>query len=384
MTTLAVRRYDTGEPVVVEIAEGRIASVQPLPPGASPPSLWVAPALFDIQINGALGHRFGSPELTAEEIWSIVTVCHRHGLGGLCPTLITDSTDNLVQALRSLSRALAQDRHLGTVMPCFHLEGPWISPEDGPRGAHSREHVRPPDWDEFLRLQDAAQGRIRLLTLAPEWEQAVRFIEKVVQTGVVVALGHTAASEADIQAAIDAGARLSTHLGNGCAVWLHRHENVLWYQLAADQLWCSLICDGHHLPPAILRCLVRCKTPDRVLLTCDASPLAGMPPGQYTVWGQKLEVLADGRIVVAGTPYLAGSSVFTDTCVRQVIAHAGVSLSESIAMASARPRSLLGLPQATLQPGQPADLILFTLDARGLPWLERTLVRGTAYPAQWE
>src|SRR5205814_7778712 len=132
---------------------------------------------------------------------------------------------------------------------------------------------------------------------------------------VVVSLGHTAASPARIREAISAGARLSTHLGNGSHALLPRHENYLWEQLASDELWASVIADGHHLPPAILRCILRMKTPARVILTCDASSLAGRPPGRYREWGQDLEVRPEGEVVVSGTPYLAGSAVFTDTCV---------------------------------------------------------------------
>src|SRR5205807_8371003 len=131
------------------------------------------------------------------------------------------------------------------------------------------------------RLQDAAGGRIRLVTLAPEHEGALAFIDRLVDSGVVVALGHTGASGSRIRDAIRAGARLSTHLGNGCHALLPRHDNYLWEQLAADELWASIICDGHHLPPPVVRCLLRVKTPTRTILTCDAGSLAGLPPGRY-------------------------------------------------------------------------------------------------------
>src|SRR5205814_8379039 len=139
-------------------------------------------------------------------------------------------------------------------------------------------------------------------------------IEKLAQNGVVVALGHTAASPDEIRAAIRAGARLSTHLGNGSHPLLPRHENYFLEQLAADALWASIICDGHHLPASLVRCIVRVKSSARLILTCDASPMAGLPPGRYRDWGQDFEVLEGGKIVVPGTPFLAGSGVFTDLC----------------------------------------------------------------------
>jgi N-acetylglucosamine-6-phosphate deacetylase len=193
----------------------------------------------------------------------------------------------------------------------------------------------------------------------------LQFIEKLVAGGIVVALGHTAASGPRIRDAVAAGARLSTHLGNGCHAVLPRHDNYLWEQLAADALWASVICDGHHLPPAVARCIVRVKTPARTILTCDASPLAGLPPGTYREWGQAFEVLPGGKIVVPGTSYLAGSGVFTDACVGTAVRFAGVSLAEAVDMASARPRELLGLPPRKLEAGAVADLVLFDWEPGG-------------------
>src|SRR5205807_3893381 len=191
------------------------------------------------------------------------------------------------------------------------------------------------DGDEFGRLQDASGGRIRLVTLAPEQDGAMRFIERLVGAGVVVAIGHTAADGRQIRDAIAAGARLSTHLGNGAHSVLPRHENYIWEQLAADELWASIICDGHHLPPAVVRCIVRVKTPARTILTCDAGSLAGLPPGRYREWDQEFEVRPEGKIVVADSGYLAGSWAFTDLCIGNVIRHVGVSLGEALDMADA-------------------------------------------------
>jgi N-acetylglucosamine-6-phosphate deacetylase len=254
------------------------------------------------------------------------------------------------------------DEEIARAVSAIHLEGPYISAEDGPRGAHPRQYIRKPDWDEFERWQNAAGGRIRLMTLAPEHEGSLAFIEQLVQAKVVVSLGHTAAISARIREAISAGARMSTHLGNGCHALLPRHDNYLWEQLAADELWASIICDGHHLPSALIRCILRVKTPRRTILTCDASSLAGMPPGRYREWDQELEVLPEGKIVVSESGFLAGSWSFTDRCIGNAVRDGGVSLSEAIEMASIRPRELLGLPINRLEVGQPADLVLFEWD----------------------
>jgi N-acetylglucosamine-6-phosphate deacetylase len=337
---------------------------------------WVAPALFDLQINGCQGRSFNSPRLTADDIGQVVAVCRAHGLGGFCPTLVSNSAEALTHGLETIARVCDSEGALARAIPAVHLEGPYISPEDGPRGAHPLEHIRPPDWEEFQRLQEASGGRIRLVTLAPECPGALPFIERLVARGVVVALGHTAASGEQIRAAVTAGACLSTHLGNGTHATLPRHDNYLWEQLAADGLWASVICDGHHLPPALIKCILRVKTPARAVLTCDASSLAGLPPGRYNEWGQELEVLSDGKVVVPGTPFLAGSGVFTDTCVGIAVRDGGVTLREALDMAGARPRSLLGLDPPALAPGHPADLVLLDWQPDGPIRVAGTVING--------
>jgi N-acetylglucosamine-6-phosphate deacetylase len=175
-------------------------------------------------------------------------------------------------------------------------------------------------------------------------------------------LGHHNATAQQIAQAVQAGARLCTHLGNGCDLMLPRHPNYLWEQLANDALWASLICDGHHLPSSVIKCFLRCKTPRRCILISDASPLAGLPPGRYPLWGKVIELLPNGRTEVRderGQTVLAGASAFLDTGVLRAWQDGEVALSEAVEMASRRPRCLLGLNQTFLQPGDPANLVLF-------------------------
>lgn len=378
---LQARHYRTGELVEIVTAAGRIESVTS--PTAAQPDYsagWVAPALFDLQINGCEGRSFNSAQLTVADIQLVVAVCRRHGIGQLCPTLVTNAFAALQQALTTLRQACDTDAKLNHALPAIHVEGPYISPEDGPRGAHPRQHVRPPDQEEFKRLQDAAGGRIRLMTLAPEHENALSFIDWLTKQGVVVALGHTAASPARIADAVRAGARLSTHLGNGAAAQMPRHDNVIFSQLAHDDLWMSIISDGHHLPPAVLRCLLRVKTPARTILTCDASSLAGLPPGFYREWDNEFEVQPGGRIVVPGTSYLAGSGVFTEHCIGHLVNLGEATLASAIEMATFQPRKLLGIPQIDLAAGNPADLMLFDWEPGTPLRVTSLLIGGMAHP----
>jgi N-acetylglucosamine-6-phosphate deacetylase len=347
---LRARHYESGRPCDVRHEGGRIVAIRSQA-GDEPADWeagWIAPALFDLQINGCLGISFNSPTLTVEQVRTVVDECRRHGISGFLPTLVTNGFEEIAHGFRTLVRAIESDPAVAAAIPGFHLEGPYIAPDDGPRGAHPKAHVRDPDPDEFRRWQDAAGGRIRLVTLAPERPGGLRFIEDVAKSGVVAAIGHSAATPAQIRDAIAAGARLSTHLGNGSHAVLPRHDNYVWEQLAADELWASFIPDGHHLPASVVKAIVRMKTPKRAIITCDASSLAGLPPGRYREWDTDLEVQPGGKVVLSGTPFLAGSGVFTDTCVAAAMRMAGVSLADAVDMASARPRELLGLRPAGL------------------------------------
>jgi N-acetylglucosamine-6-phosphate deacetylase len=354
------RHYATGRPIELAIASGRIVAVTD--PTSRPPDLsadWVAPSFFDIQVNGAHGVSFNSDRLTAEEVHRVADTCRAHGVGGFCPTLITASAEALTHGFATLARVCNCDPALARIIPAFHLEGPYIAAEDGPRGAHPKPHVRPPDWDEFCRWQDAAGGRIRIVTLAPELPGAFAFIEKLTAAGVVVSIGHTAASPEQIRDAVKAGTRLCTHLGNGAHAVLPRHPNYIWEQLAADELWASVIADGHHLPPSVQKSILRVKTPARTVLISDAGSLAGLPPGRYECWGQEFEAHPAGKIVMPGTGFLAGSAVFLDACVGHILNLGLADMRDTVAMAAERPRELLGLPVPRIEAGEAADIVVF-------------------------
>lgn len=352
---ISAKYFATGQPHALDFEHGRIAELKKT---STNPSLWFAPAFFDPQINGCLGHSFSSEKTKTEGFLAIVAECRKHGIGSFFPTVITGSQETILAAFKNLTRAVASVPELLTIWPGYHLEGPYVSGAKGARGAHPAEWVRDPNGNEFKKFQEAALGRIRMVTLAPERPGAIKFIEKLTAQGIVVAIGHTCATSEQIAAAVDAGARTSTHLGNGCPAMLPRHPNMVWDQLAEDRLWASVIADGNHLPTSVLKTILRAKTLERVLLTCDVGPLAGMPPGKYRDWGNDLEVLPDGRIMVAATSFLAGSGHFTDTCVNTLLA-LGLSLQESIELASVRTRQLFNLPVPVAEIGDAGPWMLF-------------------------
>lgn len=356
--TLAGRDPSRGTPIEVTVEGGTIAGVRELPDGAVAEDEWLLPGLVDIQVNGFAGTDLNSGDTDVAGVARVVNSLRAVGVTRFCPTVCTHSREHMIRALRVLAEACRGHDGIARAVAGIHLEGPYLSPEDGPRGAHPREHVRPPDWDEFEDFQRAADGRIRILTLSPEWSEAAPFIHKVASSGAVVAIGHTGASPEAIREAVAAGARLSTHLGNGSHALLPRYPNYIWEQLSADELSASIIVDGHHLPPAVVKAFVRAKGVGRTILTSDAVALAGMPPGDYDWLGQRVTLSPDGRIGLAGTPYLAGSALDLLSALAKVMAFAGVSLAEAVAMASANPARLLGVETGSLTRGGRGDLVL--------------------------
>jgi N-acetylglucosamine-6-phosphate deacetylase len=302
---------------------------------------WLAKAFCDLQINGFAGVDFNSPGVGTSDYRKAAHALWTTGVTRFCPTIITADHDSMCRCLEAAAAAAA-DPLVGPSIAGIHVEGPYISPEDGPRGAHPREAVRPPDRAEFERLQQAAGGRIRLVTLAPETRDAPAFIAWLCTQGIVVAIGHTAADARQIAAAVDAGARLSTHLGNGAAELIHRHHNIIWEQLAADSLAASFIVDGHHLPPSMVKAMVRSKGVARSLLVTDAVAPAGCPPGVYRLGSQEVELTAEGKVHLRGGSRLAGSALRMDAAVANVMQFAGVTLAEALRMAGPQPAALLG------------------------------------------
>jgi N-acetylglucosamine-6-phosphate deacetylase len=295
------------------------------------------PGLFDLQLNGFGGIDFNGPDLTADRVEEALQRIRATGVTRCLPTLVTSSFEDFAARARVLSRVPS------AAVAGIHMEGPYLSPEDGPRGAHRLAHVRPAGIDDFRRRQEAANGRIALVTLAPEVDGAIALVEHLVASGVRVALGHTAATPEQIASALAAGATLATHLGNGCAHLLPRHPNTIWELLAADTVFASLIVDGHHLPPATVKAMIRAKGIDRTILITDAVAAAGCAPGAHTIAGVTSELSADGRVSLPGTPYLAGSALTLDRAIANTVRYTGLPIDSVVPMASTIPAAFLGM-----------------------------------------
>jgi N-acetylglucosamine-6-phosphate deacetylase len=347
------------------VAGGRISEISPADLSRTcdlgDETLRIAPGLIDIQINGYDGVDFNDANTTVEEIVAATRQLWRTGVTAVCPTVITESAEHITQCLTNLVRAADESPEFSRAFLGIHLEGPFISPEDGPRGAHPRQHARPPDWSEFERWQDAARGRIRIITLSPEWPTSIDFIERASAAGVIAAIGHTAATPVQIADAVRAGAKISTHLGNGSHAKIDRHPNYIWEQLASDDLWASFIVDGHHLPPSVVKCFLRCKGVERSILVSDAIAAAGKPAGRYHLGNVEVEVTPQRRVCLPGTPYLAGSVLEMHEAVEKTVRYSDATLDDALQMASRNPAELLGVAEqfGSIEAGRRADLILF-------------------------
>jgi N-acetylglucosamine-6-phosphate deacetylase len=308
------------------------------------------PGLFDLQVNGFGGIDFNGIDLTTDLLVHALDRMRATGVTRCLPTLVTSSFDRFA----ANARTIAGVSH--AAVAGIHMEGPYLSPEDGARGAHPREHVAPASVNDFKRRQDAALGRIVLVTLAPEVSGALPLIEHLVANHVRVAIGHTAATPLQLRDAIAAGATLATHVGNGCPQVLSRHPNVIWELLAADAVFASVIADGHHLPASTLKVMVRAKRPERTILVTDAMAAAGSdrPSGRpspnaerrFTLGDVVCELGPDGRVSLPGTSYLAGSSLTLDRAIANTVRFTDLPIETVIPMASTIPAASVGMTPA--------------------------------------
>jgi len=371
--------YRTEEPLEIQVETGRIARIGPAQVDRAQRDAlpYAAPGLVDLQINGFAGHDFNRTPVPPSLSGTVARELWREGVTAFYPTVVTNGPEAIASQVAAIAEACERDADAAACIAGIHLEGPFISPEDGARGAHALQYVKAPDWEQFCRWQEAAGGRIAILTLSPEWEGSAAFIRRCTDAGVTVSIGHTAATAEQIKAAVASGARISTHFGNGAHLMLPRHPNYLWEQLAQDDLYSCLIADGFHLPDQVLKVVMKVKGP-KAMLVSDAVYLSGMPPGAYTTHiGGRVVLTPEGRLHLAEQEkILAGSAQMLLWGIEQLSGRGIASLADAWDMASVRPAGFMNLPAAAgLSVGAPADIALFRREDGKLR-IERTCKAG--------
>lgn len=352
----------TGDLLRLSVRQGRIAAIDRTAdrPEEVP---FLAPGLIDLQINGYAGHDVNAEVPTPETVAAITQALATAGVTTWVPTVVTAPEESICAAIAAVTEAREADPTVRAAIPFVHVEGPFLSDLPGPRGVHSPDAIRPIDAAEVERWR--AVGPVGYVTVSPHWPDSAREIARIRQGGTAVALGHTHADSTMVRAAVDAGAELSTHLGNGIFAELPRHPNPIWTQLAEDRLTCGFIADGHHLPADTLRAMLRAKGLHRSFLVSDAVELAGSPPGVYeTPVGGTVELDATGRLAFVGTNLLAGAAANLADGLRFVVSRVGLSLADALGLVTTNPGRVLqqcgGERRGVLQVGQRADLVLVT------------------------
>jgi N-acetylglucosamine-6-phosphate deacetylase len=348
-------------PVVV-IADGRIASIasrstSELPPGQHHDfrGATLSAAFFDVHNHGAAGHDV--MEATPEALGTIGRFLASHGTGSYLATTVTATVDATLKSLAGLAKLIAagsgSDSAEAVTWPVgIHLEGPFLS--HSKRGVHPPDLLLEPDIALFDRFFEAAEGKIRLLTLAPELPGAVEFAAHAVAHGVRVSVGHSNATAAETRAVIAAGATSATHTFNAMRPLDHREPGILGVVLTTDDLFAELICDGIHTAPEMVRIWSRCKGPERGILITDAMSATGMPNGEYHLGGFAVQV-ADGRATANGV--LAGSVLTLDRALANFVEFTGEPVERALPLLTANPSAMTGIGAAELKVGDAANLV---------------------------
>ena len=266
------------------------------------------PGFVDLQINGYQGVDFSRPDLTVEGVESVAGAVRAQGTAAFLHTVVTAAVDSFRRNLPILGQAVRSESLQGCLLG-LHIEGPWISPETGFVGAHNQEYVIAPDPDLLREMWKWSDGTLRLLTLAAELPGASELVACAAELSIAVSIGHSNFDDAGLQRIVDAGATGLTHLGNGLAGVVDRHRNPIWSGLANDDVTAMIIPDGFHLPPALIKTILRAKGVERTIVVSDVSALGGLDPGEYFINGNPVVLERSGRIRTRDANFLAGSSL---------------------------------------------------------------------------
>ncbi|MGM0365546.1 MAG: N-acetylglucosamine-6-phosphate deacetylase [Actinomycetota bacterium] len=322
-------------------------------------SNWLTAGLFDIQVNGMIGHYLSSDDLDTNKVLDIDRELEKRGILFWCPTICSQEPAIVAKNLKIINKAIEQKAARGIFG--IHLEGHYISDLEGYRGVHSPKFIRDPVPQEFDYWQEAAGGNIRLFSLAPERKGAIKFIEKLRNQGVKVGLVHHAAKHDTVLEAVASGADLASHLINGCTPLIHRQHNVIWSQLSIDEMWASFIGDGHHIPYYTLRAAIKAKGIDKSILISDLFYLSGLPEGEYiSASNMKKVVLKDGGLWIKGEDMLCGAARTLEQDIDYVVKYCNFSIEDALIMASINPARYFGIEhKMMIYPGRKGPLAIF-------------------------
>ncbi len=346
----------SGAQVEVTFEQGRLKEIVPTSKDGG--SIMIAPGLVDIHINGVNGVDFNNPTLTVAQMIEATEFLLSTGVTTYVPTVITNSDDTICTLVKTIAEACASSRLVNECVWGIHLEGPFLSPVPGAKGAHEEKFIKAPAIALIDKYQEAAGGKIKLITIAPEWEGSPEFIRHCVAMGIIVSIGHSMATAKDIQAAIDAGATMATHLGNAVPLTMPRHPNILWDLLAADELAACIIADGLHIPDSFIKVVMKNKGAS-TLLVSDATCFAGMPPGEYTNHiGGEVILDKEKRVSLKSTPgLLAGAAMTLRENVEVVVKHKLGTIAEAWKMASVNVLQFITKTRNTI--GNKNDFVIF-------------------------
>jgi N-acetylglucosamine-6-phosphate deacetylase len=366
-----------GEAIRLSVEHGLITSLTVLDTNEYDSLSLIAPGLIDVQVNGFAGVDYNTLPLDEDEIMRSLGALFKEGVTSFLPTITTNSVDAISELLRRFEKIRSDNPIFNDVVPGYHIEGPFISEVDGPRGAHSLQYVCPPSVDSLNRFREASGNRISIVTMSPEWEDSTTFIRYCVKKGIHVSIGHTAATVQQIRDAAEAGADLSTHLGNGCHLTMDRHDNYIWQQLSEEGLWAGIIGDGFHLPVQVLKVFIKVKG-EKIILTSDATSFAGLAPGRYkTHIGGEVILTEKGKLHLAESDkILAGSARSVLFAVNRLVSSMILSISDAWRTASYNPSIFLPLKdRGALSVGKRADFVMLDKEDEDLiP--EMTVVNG--------
>lgn len=331
-----------------------------------PEKVWLAPPLFDLQVNGFAGVDFQRDDLTAADLARAVHALRLAGCGRFLFTLVTAEWPRLTARLRRAAALRAESEDLQCAIAGWHIEGPFLSDRPGFHGAHDPALMLDPSPERIRELRALAGRDPLLLTMAPERPGALEAIALAVSLGCKVSLGHTDASAEIIQAAMQAGATGFTHLGNACPRELDRHDNILWRVLDSSGLTVSLIPDGLHVSPALFRLVHKLMPREDIVYVSDAMAAAGAAPGRYTLGALELEVGPDEIVRQPGQTNFAGSALRPIKGIARAAAMLEVPWQDTWRRMSELPARFMGLSEE-LAVGQPATFCLLTEGDRRQP-----------------